>query len=141
VPQAFGRRKRVGVGPIIEEDFMTDIIKSSASFVGLKRLLVTTVILLNLLVYIFAGYSLFRSRLRYEQQAAISTLNLSRVLDHYIKGEINSIDRALIAVKYEAEGQIAWGGIDKESLNRGNPNACATKCKVEFPTGYNHLFY
>ena len=97
---------------------MTETAKTTAFIVGLKRLLLTTVILLNLLVYILAGFSLLESRITYEKQAAISTQNLSRVLDHYIKGEINSIDMALIAVKFETEGQIARGCIDKESLNR-----------------------
>ena len=39
------------------------------------------------------------------------------VLNQQIKGEINSIDMALVAVKYEAEAQIARGGIDKDNLN------------------------
>ncbi|MBW4057265.1 MAG: PAS domain S-box protein [Proteobacteria bacterium] len=49
---------------------------------------------------------------------AVSTQNIASILDHHIKGEINSIDIALIAVKYEAEAQIVRGGIDKEALNR-----------------------
>jgi PAS domain S-box-containing protein len=97
---------------------MSDMIKSIDSLAGFKRRLVATVILLNLLVYSLAGLSLYQSRIKYEKQAAVSTQNIASILDHYIKGEITSIDLALLAVKNEAEKQIARGGINKEDLNR-----------------------
>jgi len=76
-----------------------------------------TVILLNLLVYSLAGLSLYQSRVKYEKQAAVSTQNLATTLDRYIAGEIHSIDIAINAIKHEAEGQLARGGINKEALN------------------------
>ncbi len=92
--------------------------KSSLSSAGFIKRLTIIVILLNLLVYGFAGLTLYQSRIKYEKQAAVTTQNLARVLDRNIKGEIDSIDLALIAIKYEAEGEISRGGINKEVLNR-----------------------
>ena len=88
---------------------------SSAWF---KKRLTTIVIVTNLLVYCLVGVSLYQSRTKYEKQAAITTQNLARVLDYQVKGEIDNIDMALIAVKHEAEARIARGGIDKEALDR-----------------------
>jgi PAS domain-containing protein len=97
---------------------MPDAINSTGSRTAFKKRLVISVILLNLLVYSIAGLTLYQSRVKYEKQAAVVTRNLTSLLDHYINGEISSIDMALIAVKYEAEGQLAQGGIDKKTLNR-----------------------
>lgn len=94
---------------------MTDATNSQAGYIW--RLAIT-VILLNLFLYGLTGMTLYQSRVKYQREAAVSTQNLARVLDHYIDGEIDSIDIALLAVKHEAEAQLAKGRIDKEALNR-----------------------
>ena len=97
---------------------MPDPTKSTNSFTGFKWRMVLSVILLNLLVLGIAGLSLYQSRKNYEKRAAVSTQNLASVLDLQIAGEIQNIDIALLAIKHEAEGQLARGGIDKESFDR-----------------------
>jgi PAS domain S-box-containing protein len=92
--------------------------KSDDTSAGFKKRLTITVIVLNLFVYSLAGFSLYQSRIHYEKKACVSTQNIANVLERHIKGEIDSIDMALIAVKHEAEGQIARGGIDRGALNR-----------------------
>jgi len=88
---------------------------SSAWF---KNRLTTVVVFLNLLVYCLVVVSLFQSRTKYEKQAAVTTQNLARVLDYQIKGEIDHIDMALIAVKHEAEARMERGEVGKEALDR-----------------------
>ena len=85
---------------------------------GFKKRLGLTVILLNLLVYSLASVSLYNSRNNYEKRAAITTQNIASILEHDIDGTIVNINITLLAVKNEVEGQIAQGGINKESLNR-----------------------
>jgi PAS domain S-box-containing protein len=85
---------------------------------GFKKRLVTIVILLNLFACCLVSAALYLSKIRYENQAALSTQNLSKLLDQYIKGEMDSIDIALLAIKHEAEEHIAEKGrIDTKSLN------------------------
>jgi PAS domain S-box-containing protein len=96
---------------------MFDINKSTDSLTGFKKRLVTTAILLNVLVYTLSGMSLYQSRLQHENKAAISTQNIAKILESNVKGEINTIDTALLAVKHEAERQIALGGIDRDAIN------------------------
>ena len=96
---------------------MSKTIKSTESLSDFKRRLAISVVLLNFLVFSIAGIALYQSRINYEKKAAILTQNIAMVLNQQIKGEINSIDMALVAVKYEAEAQIARGGIDKDNLN------------------------
>ena len=97
---------------------MPDSSKSTNSFTGFKWRIALSVILLNLLVLGIAGLSLYQSRKNYEKRASVSTQNLASVLDLQITGEIKNIDMALLAIRHEAEGQIARGGIDKESIDR-----------------------
>lgn len=81
------------------------------------RRLVILIIVLNLFVYGLAGLALYQSRVKYEKQAAVSTQNLAHVLEHYISGEIDTIDIALLAVKQRAEEQLAKGKLDRDTLN------------------------
>ena len=87
-------------------------------FAGFKKRLLLTVVLINLIMYLLVLVSLYQSRVKYDEQASVSTQNLATTLDSRIKGEIDSIDLALIAVKHEAESEISRVGIDKETLNR-----------------------
>lgn len=80
-----------------------------------KRLAVG-VLLINLFVFSLAGLSIYQSRLQYQEQAEITTQNLSRVLEENIDGAINQIDIALLSVQDEVRRQIAGGGIDAKAL-------------------------
>ncbi|MDR3579288.1 MAG: PAS domain-containing protein [Oryzomonas sp.] len=97
---------------------MSDMKKSTVSLAGFKKRLAIIIVLLNMLVYSLVCLSLYQSKVFYEKRAEVSTQNIASILDHTVKGEMNSIDLALIAIKHEAEEQISRGGIDKESLNR-----------------------
>ncbi|MEI6704286.1 MAG: ATP-binding protein, partial [Deltaproteobacteria bacterium] len=75
-------------------------------------------ILINLLIYSFVTATLYQSKAKYDTQIAVSTQNISTLLEQQIKGELNSIDIALLAVKYEAEKQMKFhNGMNKEELN------------------------
>jgi CHASE1-domain containing sensor protein len=71
---------------------MSDLTKSEMPLSVFKIRLLATVILLNLLVYSLARVSLYQSRINYEKKAAVSTQNLTNILDLHIKGEIDGID-------------------------------------------------
>ena len=86
---------------------------SSATFIG--RLAVAT-LLINLFVVALAGYSIHQTRLRYQEQAEVTTRNLAQVLEAYIEGTLRRIDAALLATTDEAGQQLSAGGIDRDRL-------------------------
>jgi C4-dicarboxylate-specific signal transduction histidine kinase/CheY-like chemotaxis protein len=75
------------------------------------------VILMNLLVFGLSGYSLYSSRVHYDEQARIETGNLSRALEYNVSGILDKIDLALLEGKAEAELQLAKEGIDRSSFD------------------------
>ena len=79
--------------------------------------LAAIVLLLNLFVISLAWVLLAKSRDQYEKQAAVVAQNLSQVLEQNISGTIGSIDQALLSTGYEAQRQLAHGGIDKNEIN------------------------
>ncbi len=87
-------------------------------FAAFKKRLAISVILLNVFVTGLSGVSLYNSWHHFEKQAAVSTQNLATALDSYISGELNSIDMALLAVKYETEREFTQRSINSESLNK-----------------------
>ncbi|MDD2853600.1 MAG: response regulator [Desulfuromonadaceae bacterium] len=74
--------------------------------------IISGVTLMNLLVFGLSGYSLYASRVHYDEQARIETGNLARALEYSISGILDKIDLALLEGKTEAELQLAKGGID-----------------------------
>lgn len=84
---------------------------------GFIKRLAMVVILLNLLVYGFVAFTLHQSKIKHEKQAAVATQNLAAALKHSIEREIGIIDMALIAVKHEAERELARGAINPQFLN------------------------
>jgi len=96
---------------------MADKVTSSIPASGFKRRLTATVIFLNLFIYGYFAATAYQSLRKFEKQTAISTQNISILLEQQIKDEISSIDLALLAVKHEAEAQIRNKKIDKEALN------------------------
>jgi PAS domain S-box-containing protein len=98
---------------------MADALSSSNTSTGFKQRLTISVVLLNLIVYSLVAATLFQSRAKYDAQTAISTQNISTLLEQQIKGELNSIDIGLLAVKHEAEHQIKLhNGMNNNELNR-----------------------
>ncbi|MBF0559177.1 MAG: PAS domain-containing protein [Nitrospirae bacterium] len=91
--------------------------KETTSPVDFRKQLAISVLLINLFVIVMGGLSVFHNRIDHEQQATVTTQNLSRVLDEYINGVITSINLALLTVVDEAERQLASGGINKQSMN------------------------
>ena len=84
------------------------------------------VILMNLLVFGLSGYSLYASRVHYDEQARIETSNLARALEYNISGILDKIDLALLEGKAEAERQLAKGGIDRSSFDSHIANTLST---------------
>lgn len=84
----------------------------------IKSRIILGIILMNLLVFGLSGYSLFASRVHYDEQALIETGNLAIALEHNINGILDKIDLALWNEKTEAERQLAKGGIDRVSFDR-----------------------
>lgn len=87
---------------------------SPATF--LKRL-ATGVILTNLFVIALMALALRQSRIQYEERAIISTRNLSQMLEQNLAGTIEKVDLALSDVAFDAEQQLANGGINIRELN------------------------
>lgn len=73
---------------------------------------------MNLLVFGLSGYSLYSSRVHYDEQARIETGNLARAIEYSISGILDKIDLALLEGKAEAELQLAKGGIDRASFDK-----------------------
>ncbi|MES2012516.1 MAG: diguanylate cyclase [Pseudomonadota bacterium] len=84
----------------------TDIIKP----------LLSGLILLNLAIVLFASFELYKSKQQAEKQAAITTQNLSQVLENSITGLVDKIDLVLLATADEIQNQIATGHVDKHKL-------------------------
>ena len=84
----------------------------------LKWRFAVNLILLNLVVFSLAGFSLYQSRINYEKKATVSTQNMAHSLEQEVSGEIDSVDMLLFAAKYEAERQLEQGGIDKALLDQ-----------------------
>lgn len=75
------------------------------------------VLLLNLFVVILAGLSLYQSWRQYQERAAVTTQNLSRVLDEEIGGDIEKIDVVLLDAVDELQRQVAAGRVDEGAFN------------------------
>jgi PAS domain S-box-containing protein len=86
----------------------------STGFVGR---FVAGLMLINLFVFVLAGWSLLQSKRQYEERAAITTRNLAQVLVQYIDGSIHKVNVVLLGAADEIEKQIAEGGINRDELN------------------------
>ncbi|MRS01957.1 PAS domain S-box protein [bacterium] len=82
----------------------------------IKRL-VGIVVLLNLLVISLMASSLYENRVLNEERAAITTQNLSQVLEQNIGNSISKLDVILLATVDEIEKQLDAGGIQTNKLN------------------------
>lgn len=79
--------------------------------------LVSGMLVINLFVVGFAGFSLIQSRQLHAERTAISTQNLTRSLEQTITNVFDKADIALLAIADEAERQLATGRIDKARLD------------------------
>ncbi|MFZ2959055.1 MAG: response regulator [Candidatus Ozemobacteraceae bacterium] len=89
---------------------------SKSSPVLVRRLL-AGVILLNLCVYSLIGFALTQSWQKHVESIAISTQNLTMVLESGITGIFARTDAALLSVVDEAERQMAAGDISTTVLD------------------------
>ena len=87
------------------------------SFAKVVTRLAIGLLLINLFVAALAVFSLSQSRLKYEEQAAVATQNLSQLLDHDIAALVRRIDLALLATVSTAEKQLAAGMLQGPALN------------------------
>lgn len=97
-----------------------DIARESGSTMSSRAFivrLVTGVLLINLFVIALAGITIRRSKIQYEERAALTTQNLARISAEYIDGVIDKIDLALVVVVDELERQAARGRIHTRMLN------------------------
>ena len=78
---------------------------------GFIARLAAGLLLVNLAVLGLAGWSLFQSRLQYEEGAAVATQNLTRLIEQEITSSVRTVDLALLAVQSEYERQRAAGGV------------------------------
>ena len=91
---------------------------SQDSHNGLLKRLISGVLLLNVFVGGIVWYSLQNSKTHYENQAAVTSRNISRVLDENISGIFAKVAVALQSVSDEAERLLTEGVIQQETLNR-----------------------
>jgi PAS domain S-box-containing protein len=82
----------------------------------LRQLLVLGLVCANILVFAFAGYSLYRSRQQYELRAQTLSKNIARAVDQDVSGSIGKIDLALHTIADELEHQLAGKGIDEQEI-------------------------
>jgi PAS domain S-box-containing protein len=92
-------------------------IKPHAGHNRLLNRIVAGILLLDLLVAGILWISIRGSKTLYEEQAVITTRNISRVLDENISGILQKVDIALLAVCDEGYRQLACGVIEQDVLN------------------------
>ena len=91
--------------------------KGAAYLIGVRNQLIIGIVLVNLAVVALSGISAYQSRFQYEERAAITTQNLSQVLEEYIKGIIDKTDVSLLSVVDESEKQLKIGKINRQTIN------------------------
>src|SRR5512141_2517557 len=72
---------------------------------GVNRRLAASVLLINLLVIVAAGFSLYKSFGNYQERAEITTRNLATVLAQNIESTIDKVDLGLLVAADEIERQ------------------------------------
>jgi len=77
-------------------------------------------LLLNLIAGALAVWSIYQSRLQYEERNEISTQNIAKLLEHDIAASVHRIDMALLDLSDEFDRQRTHGNgrIDAETFNR-----------------------
>jgi len=83
---------------------------------NLRKLLLSSLVLTNLLVVLLCIFSLQQSREQYEQRAESLTQNIASALDQDVSGSITRIDLALRTVADELERQLAGKKIDEAGM-------------------------
>lgn len=82
-----------------------------------KSRLVYGTIAINFLVVFLAGYSAYTGKIQYDNQAKVTTGNITLILEKNIDGVLSAVDLALVAEKAEAERHLATGVIDKSAFD------------------------
>ena len=80
-------------------------------------LLALGVLAVNLFIVAVVAFSLRYSRQQERLEAETAARNLCQVLEQNLAGTINQINLVLVAVKGEAERQLAAGGINRRTLD------------------------
>ena len=91
-------------------------IRSLSGSSPLLRLILSQ-ILLYALVGGLSAFSLYKSRLHYEQSAAINSQNLARFVQNDVSASVRMLDVALLNIAYEFQRQEKEGRVSVTSLN------------------------
>ena len=83
----------------------------------LRRFL-SSLLLLNLMVFCLTGFALYRSYQQYQADAIQTNANLSRVLDENLSRLVEKIDFTLLAVIDEIDREERHGGLDRQTLEK-----------------------
>ena len=94
---------------------LSSSIPRNQKFTFLLRLGIS-LLFLNAIVIAMFGLSLNKSHQLYKDRAAVSTKNLSRLLEDNIDGIMRQIDFCLYTIAYETEINLAAGGFNEQVL-------------------------
>jgi diguanylate cyclase (GGDEF)-like protein/PAS domain S-box-containing protein len=83
----------------------------------MMRRLIMGVVLLNMLVGILVGFTVYNNHQQYEERAKVSVQNLSQLLSQDISRTFSLIDLSLENIAEELESQLIHGGIDLKNLH------------------------
>lgn len=89
----------------------------TSTYLQFARRLIAGIIAINMIVSGIFCFSMYTSRIHFDNQARTETENLTRSLELSISGMLDNIDLALCNEKTEAELQLATGGIKKNALD------------------------
>ena len=81
------------------------------------RLVVGVLLLVNLFVVAMTAVALHQNHHRAEEAAATTAQNLTQVLERDLRGDLQTIDLALFALRQEMARQRLAGGIRRDDLN------------------------
>lgn len=87
--------------------------------------------LLELSLILFATLTLHSSREQYDARAAVGGKNLALLLSHDLASSFDKMDLTLLAIKDEAERQLAAGGVARASLNAFIAKQAARHAEVQ----------
>ncbi len=98
---------------------MTNLSEAStkASYRSFVKRLVASAVLINLLLGILAGMSLYHQLSQDEADAVVTTNNICQILEQNITATFREGDQALLTIKDEYEQQLAAGALNENKLN------------------------
>jgi diguanylate cyclase (GGDEF)-like protein len=84
---------------------------------GIVKRLLAGLLILNISIALFATFEVYKSKQRFETQAAINTHNITHILERSISGLIDKIDLVLLISVDEIQQQMLAGRMDARKIN------------------------